>query len=130
MGMKIDLSRFRRFFNESDFWQKISQLASRSGQKLVYSALLLYFAYKRKETPGWAKRVVLGSLGYLIMPLDFIPDLSPILGYTDDLGVMSFSLVTIAAYINDDVREKARTKLSAWFGEADERLIQEVDEQI
>ncbi|MEM8585460.1 MAG: YkvA family protein [Bacteroidota bacterium] len=128
--MKIDLSRFRRYFSESDFWQKISHSAGRSGQKLVYSALLLYFAYKRKETPGWAKRVVLGSLGYLIMPLDFIPDLSPILGYTDDFGVISFGLVTIAAYVNDDVREKARTKLGTWFGETDDKLIQEVDEQI
>ncbi|MEL6803260.1 MAG: YkvA family protein, partial [Bacteroidota bacterium] len=117
VGMKVDISRFRKFFSESRFWQKMSQSAGRAGQKLVYSALLLYYAYKRKETPSWAKRIVLGSLGYLIMPLDFIPDLSPILGYTDDLGVISFGLVTIAAYINDDIRDKARTKLTKWFGE-------------
>lgn len=128
--MKPDLSRFRRFFTESGFWQKLGQAAGRAGQKLVYSALLLYFAYKRKETPRWAKRVVLGSLGYLIMPLDFIPDLSPIIGYTDDLGVISFGLVTIAAYVNKEVRTKARAKLSTWFGEADEQLLNEVDDQI
>ncbi|MEM6398471.1 MAG: YkvA family protein [Bacteroidota bacterium] len=128
--MKPDLSRFRRFFTESGFWQKLSQSAGRAGQKLVYSALLLYFAYKRKETPQWAKRVVLGSLGYLIMPLDFIPDLSPILGYTDDVGVISFGLVTIAAYVNEEVRTKARAKLGTWFGETDEKLLEEVDDKL
>jgi len=54
-----------------------------------------------------------GALGYLLTPIDTIPDLTPFLGYTDDLGILSYALVMIAAYINDEVRQKAQRKLNA-----------------
>jgi uncharacterized membrane protein YkvA (DUF1232 family) len=64
------------------------------------------------------------------MPFDALPDLTPIIGYTDDLGVLSFGLVTIAAYVNDEVRIKARLKLRDWFGEINAEELSEVDEQL
>jgi len=82
------------------------------GVKITYSALLLYYAYQRKDTPAWAKRVILGTLAYLLAPFDAIPDLTPFIGFTDDLSVLSFGLVTIACYIDDAVREKAKFKIN------------------
>ena len=105
-------------------------LAVHAGTKGVYSALLLFYAYRRKETPAWAKSIILGALGYLLTPIDAIPDLSPIIGYTDDIGVLSFGLVTIAGYINDEVRENARKQLSRWFKQYDEQDLLEVDKQL
>lgn len=98
--------------------------------KAVYSVLLLYYAYRRSDTPIWAKRIIIGVLGYFISPIDALPDLTPILGYTDDLGVLSFGLVTIAAYVNDEVRITARKKLRDWFGEFNVEDLQEVDKQL
>ena len=63
----------------------------------------------------WAKNIILGVLGYLLAPLDFLPDLAPIIGFTDDIGILTVGLVTIASYVNDDVRTKARTKIGQWF---------------
>jgi len=123
-------NKYRRFFSESGFWAKIGNYAKTAGVKTVYSALLLYYAYKRKETPAWAKRSVLGVLGYLIMPLDIIPDLSPIIGYTDDLGFLSMCLVIIAAFINDEVKGQAREKLGQWFPKVEEADLAEVDDKI
>lgn len=125
-----ETNRFRRFFSESAFWNKLTKYARAAGVKSVYTALLLYYAYQRKETPAWAKRSVLGVLGYLIMPLDMLPDLTPIIGYTDDLGFLSVCLVMIAAYINDDVRQQARAKLATWFPAADEAALREVEEKL
>ena len=124
---------FRKYipnFSEIGFWNKIKTYASKLGQRTVYSALLLYYAYRRKETPYWAKNIVLGVLGYLITPIDFIPDLTPIIGYTDDIGILSFGLVTIAAFVNDEVKVEARTKLSKWFNSLDEDTLADVDTQL
>jgi len=78
----------------------------------------------------WAKNIVLGVLGYLITPIDFIPDLTPIIGYTDDIGVLSFGLVTIACFVNDEVRTQSRNQLGKWFSKLDEETIAEVDQQL
>lgn len=128
--MKNPFSVYIKQFSEAKLWKKIGKYAKQIGLKSVYSSLLLFYAYRRKDTPGWAKRIILGVLGYMLMPFDAIPDLSPIIGYTDDLGVLSFGLVTIASYINEEVREQARKKLSNWFGDYDVKELQEVDKQL
>lgn len=121
---------YRRFFNRFALLGKAKRLAKRLGTGALYSILLLYYAYRRKETPAWAKRTILGILGYFIAPIDALPDITPIVGYTDDLGIVAFGLVAIAAYINDEVRSKAREKVVAWLGEVDEADFQEVDEKL
>lgn len=68
--------------------------------------------------PKWARRVIYGALGYFVLPLDAIPDLAPLVGYTDDLGVMTAALATVAFAITDDVKAQARGKLDQWLGPA------------
>lgn len=116
-------------FSEEGFWAKLKNYARKAGTKVVYSALLLFYAYKRKETPAWAKRIVIGTLGYFLSPIDLLPDLSPIIGYTDDLAVLAFGLSTIAIYINQDVKTNARAKLNKWFGKINEEDIKEVEDK-
>ncbi len=128
--MKNPLAPYVKKFSENKLWQKLSAYARQIGIKAVYMILLLFYAYRRPDTPRWAKNIILGVLGYVISPIDAIPDLSPIIGYTDDIGMLSFGLVTIAAYINDDVRNKARKHLNDWFGSYNEQELQEIDEQL
>ena len=94
---------------------------------LLYAALLMYYAFKRKETPSWAKRIVLGALVYLFSPIDAIPDLAPLIGYTDDMSVMFYGLVLVAAYINADVRASALRTLESWIGPVDHDQLKHVD---
>ncbi|NJC25466.1 YkvA family protein [Neolewinella antarctica] len=124
------LKKYRDRFSELKLWEKLRRVGVAAGAKVVYTALLLYFAYKRPETPTWAKRLAMGGLGYLIVPIDAIPDFSFLLGYTDDLGVLSFALVTIAAYVNDEVKGNARGQMATWFGPVDEDALAEVDEKL
>ena len=128
--MKETIKKYRRYFSDERFWAKLRSQARKAGVKIVYTALLLFYAYRRTETPTWARSIILGVLGYFLAPIDLIPDLTPILGYTDDLGVLAFGLVTIAAYVNQDVRQKARGRLNQWFGDYDETELKEVDEQL
>jgi uncharacterized membrane protein YkvA (DUF1232 family) len=128
--MKNPFEKYDSYFTENRLLKKIQKFAKHAGLKVVYSVLLMYYAYRRSDTPYWAKRIIIGVLGYFIMPFDALPDLTPIIGYTDDLGVLSFGLVAIAAYVNDDVRIKARLKLQDWFGEFNVEELSEVDKQI
>lgn len=128
--MKNKLKPYVNRFSESRFWQKLQRFAKQAGIKAVYSALLLFYAYQRKDTPKWAKLTITGILGYFLSPFDAIPDFSPIIGFTDDLGWLSFGLVTIASYIDADVRKQAKERLKKWFGDYDPQELEAVDEQL
>lgn len=117
-------------FHPDSFLRTLRRHLRRMSTPLLYSALLMYYAFRRSETPSWAKRIVLGAFVYLLSPFDAIPDLSPLLGYTDDLGVLSYGLVMIAAYINPEVRLSARKTLTSWIGEPDEATLASVDRQL
>lgn len=104
--------------------KKMKQL----GSPLLYASLLMYHALRRNDTPSWAKRIIMGGFVYLFVPLDAIPDLAPIIGYTDDLGVMFYALVAVAGHINQDVRAAAQKTLHAWIGPVDAADLRKVNE--
>ena len=81
-------------------------------------------------TPGWAKATIIGALGYFISPIDAIPDITPVVGYADDLGALALAITAVAMFIDDDIKTKAREKLKEWFGEYDESQLEEVDNKI
>ena len=60
--------------------------------------------------------MIVGALGYFIFPLDAIPDLVPVAGYADDLGVLAIALSSVAIHIDDNVKAKARQKIKDIFG--------------
>lgn len=100
------------------------------GTRLIYSVLLMVYAYKSEKTPAWARRIIQGSLAYLLSPLDSVPDLTPVFGFTDDLGVISFGLVAIACYIDNDVRTLARQKFYSLFSNVDIDELNAVDARL
>ena len=94
-------------FSTSKFWSVVRKVAKHGGRKLLDSALTLYFCLRDAETPTWAKSVIVGALGYLILPLDLIPDVILGVGYTDDLSVLLGALVAVVRHIKTEHREKA-----------------------
>lgn len=90
----------------------------------------MIYAYQSEKTPIWARRIIIGALAYLLSPIDSIPDLTPFIGFTDDLGIISFGLVSIACYIDDEVREKAKAKLLSLVKDADEKDLLAVDAKL
>lgn len=106
----------------------IQKLVKNGATQFLYISFLLYYAFRNPNTPSWARNIILGAFAYLLSPLDAVPDLTPFIGMTDDLGVLSFGLTTIACYIDDEVRQKARKQLEK-INNSDnkEKLIQEID---
>ena len=109
---------YEQEYSDEKLWQKITRFSSVAGRELIEKALWLYYAAQRPETPLWAKTVVYSALGYFILPTDLIPDLTPAVGFSDDLGALGVAIATIAAYIDSSVKEQAAAKLRDWFGDA------------
>ena len=114
--MSDDRDPYSRSYSEKSFWEKLTRHARAAGEEIVERALQLHYAMQKPEMPAWAKAAIYGALGYFIVPLDAVPDIVPSAGYVDDLGVLAFAFATVARYIDDDVRAKAKAKLRAWFG--------------
>jgi len=108
--------QFAPQFSDQNFWDKVLKYGKVAGAEVVQKALELYYAAQDPRTPTWAKTVIIGALGYFITPLDALPDVAPLVGFTDDLGVLAMAMATVATYITPEIRERARAKLKEWFG--------------
>ncbi|PPC64127.1 hypothetical protein C1Y41_05680 [Pantoea sp. ICBG 1758] len=102
-------------FNDDGFWSKIVKYAKKAGSEVVEKALWLYFAAQRPDTPIWAKTTIYAALAYFVLPIDAVPDAIPVVGFSDDLGVLAGSLAAVSMYIDDNVKAQASEKMSAWF---------------
>jgi uncharacterized membrane protein YkvA (DUF1232 family) len=112
-----DKSGFEKEYSEESFWDKLAKYARTAGFEVVEKALLLYYAAQEKDAPVWAKATIVGALGYFISLVDAIPDITPVVGYADDLGVLVMAIAAVSTYINQNVKDKTQQKLVDWFGE-------------
>jgi uncharacterized membrane protein YkvA (DUF1232 family) len=112
-----DFMSYANKFSQSDFVEKISRIARRAGSKLVYAALILYYTLQSDKISKADKAMIIGALGYMISPLDVLPDAIPIVGLTDDLAVLVYVLKKVWTEVDPEIQEKAKSKLSKWFDE-------------
>lgn len=102
-------------YSDDSFWGKVKGYAKVAGETVLEPALKLYHASTDPDTPAWAKTVIYGALGYFISPIDAIPDITPVIGYADDLGVLAAAVAATAAHIKTEHGQKAKETLKQWF---------------
>ncbi len=123
-------NQFEKYFSEESLWDKIKKFSKAAGIKVVYASLLLYYIMNDKNVGIKTKISIAAALGYFILPTDAIFDLTPLIGYTDDLGVLIFVLTQVTTNITPEIKESARKKLSDWFGEINPDDLQELESSI
>ena len=96
------------------FWQKLRALAARLpfAEDLVAAH---YCAFDR-QTPMHVKAALIGALAYFVLPADVVPDVLPVIGYTDDAAMLAGAIKLVASHITPDHREAARQKLARMRG--------------
>lgn len=119
---------YEKFFSTEGLWEKIKKGSKKAGASVVYTGLLLYYVLQKPDVPLKSKAVIIGALGYFIMPLDAIPDVAAGVGYVDDLGALGAALLQVAIYIDQDIKEQAKSKMNDWFG--DDFDVSSVDAKI
>lgn len=108
-------NEFSKEYSEEGFWDKVKKYAIKAGKDVIEKALTLYYCMLDKDTPKWAKGVISSALGYLIVIPDAIPDITPAVGYADDLGVLALAITTVGIHIKEKHIQMAKDKLSQWF---------------
>lgn len=107
-------SQFTQYYDEKSFWDKIISITKKSSHKLVYTALLLYYVLISQNTPIKDKALIVGALGYLILPTDLIPDFLPG-GYADDLSALLAVLQLVSSNVTEEIKIKAEDKVNELF---------------
>ena len=110
-----DLQKYKEKFSQKSFIEKIQRVAKRAGVKLVYVALILYYLIESNKVSVKDKAIIIGALGYLISPIDIVPDAIPIAGLGDDMAVMLYVLDKVWGQVDDEIKSKAQRKLAKWF---------------
>ena len=127
---KLKEKKYMTAFSEVNLIEKIKQFGKKAGIKVIYLVLLLFYTLQKTTTPKFAKSLIIGGLGYFILPTDFLPDLIPGIGFTDDLTALISVVVAVALFIDEGVKIKAKERLHVWFGDYDEKELVSIDNKI
>ena len=93
-----------------EFWKKLKRVAAKL--PFVEDLLAAYYCAFDRQTPRHVQAALLGALAYFILPFDFVPDLMPVLGFTDDAAVLATALRMVASHIKPEHRDAAHAALT------------------
>ena len=91
------------------FWRKTRRVAARI--PFAEDLLAAYYCAFDRDTPLPVKATLVGALAYFVLPLDAIPDVLPVLGFTDDAAVLATAIKLVASHIRPLHRDAARDAL-------------------
>ncbi len=104
--------KYREAYSDESFRSKALRTAKQLGREGLRHALILYYVLKREDLPVKVRLLILGALGYFILPVDVLPDFIPVLGFADDLGVLAAAVTAVAMYADEGVKAQAEKKLA------------------
>ena len=112
-----DVKVYQKYYSESGFWKKLGKVAIVAGRRLIYCALLLYYVLKSPDVLIKDKAMIIGALGYFILPVDLIPDFIPVAGYADDMAALVACYNAVKDNVTPEIEQQAQEKLADWFGD-------------
>jgi uncharacterized membrane protein YkvA (DUF1232 family) len=97
------------------FWAKAKRVAA--GLPFAEDLLAAYFCAFDRETPRHVQAALIGALAYFVLPFDIIPDMLPLLGFTDDAAVLATAMRMVATHIRPEHRAAARQAIERGLAE-------------
>jgi uncharacterized membrane protein YkvA (DUF1232 family) len=80
---------------------------------LARETVAMYFCMLDPKTPLWVKGTAAAALAYFILPADAIPDILPLVGMSDDAGVLAAALAAVSAHVTGEHRARAKEWMEA-----------------
>ena len=94
----------------ADFMARLKRVAKRI--PFAGDLLAAWFCARDPATPRRVRMTLLAALGYFVLPVDAIPDIMPLLGFTDDAAVIAAAIAAVAGSITPEHRERAKQALA------------------
>jgi uncharacterized membrane protein YkvA (DUF1232 family) len=111
VAIRVNETRVRR-----GFLPKLQRVAAKV--PFASEAVAVYFAARDPATPATAKGLMLAALAYFVLPTDAIPDIFPVVGFTDDAAVIAAMIGLVGANVKAAHRERAKALLAQMAGKA------------
>lgn len=92
------------------FWPKFRRFAARL--PFAEDLVAAYFCAFDRDTPRHVQVALMGALAYFVLPFDVVPDMMPLIGFTDDAAVLATAIKLVSAHIGPQHREAARRVLA------------------
>jgi uncharacterized membrane protein YkvA (DUF1232 family) len=97
------------------FWTKLRRFAA--GLPFAEDLLAAYYCAFDRETPRRVQAALVGAIAYFVLPFDVIPDMMPVLGFTDDAAVLATALKLVASHMRPEHRDAARQAIARGLAE-------------
>lgn len=122
-----EVHKYQTNYNEENFFKKIIEFGRKAGESVVYAGLLLFAVLKSSEAKATDRAIIIGALGYFILPIDIIPDILPG-GYLDDFGILMKALTMVKELVTEDMKDNARKKIKKIFKSYKVNDLEKVEE--
>jgi uncharacterized membrane protein YkvA (DUF1232 family) len=73
--------------------------------------LAAYYCAFDRATPVQVKATLVAAIAYFVLPFDAIPDMLPVIGFTDDAAVLATAIRLVASHMRPEHRQAAKEKL-------------------
>ena len=117
---EIDTAKYADSYSEEGFKSKMKRIGKKMGGKLLYNVYVLYCVLKSRDVPVRVKAEIIGALGYVLVPLDLIPDFIPVAGFSDDLAAVAFAVHSARGQITPEIQQQAENKVHQLIGSTEE----------
>jgi uncharacterized membrane protein YkvA (DUF1232 family) len=105
VAIRVNETRVRR-----GFLPKLRRVAAKV--PFAGEALAVFLAARDPATPKAAKGMMLAALAYFVLPTDAIPDIFPVVGFTDDAAVIAAMIALVGANVKAAHRDRAKAMLA------------------
>lgn len=101
-----------KYFNASTFVSKITKSVKYLSTETIYYSFLLFEAFQSRKVSQADALIIVGALGYLILPVDLIPDFIPVVGFADDAALIVKAVSKIHTSIDEEVKSLATKRMN------------------
>jgi uncharacterized membrane protein YkvA (DUF1232 family) len=111
----VSLAREKAYVRRG-FWTKARRFAS--ALPFAEDLLAAYYCAFDRTTPRHVQAALIGALAYFVLPFDVIPDMLPVLGFTDDAAVLATALKLVSSHLRPEHRDAAKQAIARGLAES------------
>lgn len=112
-----EIEKYGTYYSDNRLWKKIERVAKKVGATVLLPVFTLYYMLQDDKVSLQHKAYIVGALGYFILPIDLIPDgILPVIGFTDDIAVMTLVLKLVKDSITPEIRARANQRVAEVMG--------------
>lgn len=99
--------------DEDGLGARLIGLLKRTAKAVPFAedALAAWFCARDPATPARVRIILISAVAYFVLPIDAVPDLIPILGFSDDAAVIAAAIAAVASELKPEHRDRAREML-------------------